>query len=88
MTSWSDEALQEPQATRGTLLGVDWEVGLDPAHPRIVIGGREVDVRPDGSGGFVSHQAFGHWTDLVALAHALVRSHPDFSPLARGQGTV
>jgi hypothetical protein len=73
----------EPSPTSGTFGGVEWRAILDPQRPRIVIDGREVDVKADGFGGFVTHQMFGRWYDLGELAQAIVRFHPDYSPLAR-----
>jgi hypothetical protein len=73
----------EPRVVSGTFAGARWQVLLDPQRPRISIDGREVHVRPDQFGTFVSHAVFGRWRDLTALAQTIVRHHPDYSPLAR-----
>jgi hypothetical protein len=73
----------EPSRTSGSYRGAQWHVSLDPARPRIVIDRREVHVVSDGFGGFVTHEMFGRWYDLPELARAIVRFHPDYSPLAR-----
>jgi hypothetical protein len=73
----------EPRVLSGTFAGARWQVSLDPRRPRIAIDGREVHVSPDGFGNFVSHAMFGRWSDLAILAQAIVRYHPDYSPLAR-----
>jgi hypothetical protein len=73
----------EPRVLSGTFAGARWQVMLDPERPRIAIDGREIHVVPDGIGSFVTHAMVGRWNDLALLAQAIVRYHPDYSPLAR-----
>jgi hypothetical protein len=67
----------------GTFLDTTWRVVLDPVRPMIIIDGREIHLEPDGVGGYLTHEMFGRWRDVAELARAIVRFHPDYSPLAR-----
>jgi hypothetical protein len=86
--SWEMSSGSAPRTVCGRCAGATWKVLLLPARPRIWSDGREVHVRADGFGNFVTHEMFGRWPDLAHLAQLIVRFHPDYSPLARGGGEL
>jgi hypothetical protein len=71
---------------RGTYRGVEWRAVTGREHATLTIGGRTIHVTPDDVGSFVSHAIVGRWRDLEEMAMALLRYHPDYSPLARRPG--
>lgn len=74
------------QIQRGTFKGAQWVIRRDGNQAHLEVNGRPVHLRGDGEGGFTTHAMTGRWSNLAELADAIIRFHPEYSPLARSGG--
>ena len=74
------------QPLSGIWMGARWNLSWEGTQPHLVVNGRRVRLRPDDVGSFTTHAMTGRWRDLGELAHAIIRFHPRYSPLARRGG--
>jgi hypothetical protein len=79
---------REPPADSGEFLGTHWTISYEGADAMITIGDQRIHVQGDGHGGYTCHEIVGRWQHPGEIADALVRYHPDYSPLARRGGGV
>ena len=75
-----------PRELSGELLGARWSFRREGEHAVLTVGGRDVHLRADGVGSWVTHAMVGRWRDPAELARAILLFHPDYSPLAGRSG--
>jgi hypothetical protein len=79
---------RENNVLKGSVRGMEWQAVIGPRQVSLKVGGKEVHVVRDEIGSFVTHVMNGRWRDIGELASAIIRYHPDYSPLARRRPMV